>query len=395
MDSGRAVRDPDFTLATGPAGVYPRVLAALSRPITHHYDPAFLDAFRRTEAKVAEVFGTANEIILLQGEAVLGLEAAVRSLVRPGMPVLNLVSGTYGHGMSLWLKSLGAQLHELSVPYDEAIDPDEVEAYLDAHGEIELLCVVHCETPSGTLNDCSRIGPIARAHGVVTLVDCVASLGGMPLDPDNWQLDVCVAAPQKCLGALPGMSLMAVSQRAWAAIERNPAAPRDSFLSLLDWRDRWHGRGRFPYTPSVTDVYGLEAACDLFLEEGREAVFARHETAGRVCRAGVAAMGLRLWPARDAIMSACVTAVAVPPGLDHAAVCDYVRARYDVLISGGEGAGNLVRIGHMGPTASAFHPVVGLAALGRSLADLGAEVRIGDGLDAALAVLAELRRTHS
>ena len=395
MDAERALRDPAFTLTAGPAGVYPRVLTALSQPITHYYDPVFVERFRRTEAKVGQVFSTANEIILLQGEAVLGLEAAARSLVRPGMPVLNLVSGIYGRGMGLWLKSFGAQLHELSVTYDEAIEPDEVEAYLDAHPEIELLCVVHCETPSGTLNDCSRIGPVARAHGVLTLVDCVASLGGMPFDPDGWQLDVSVAAPQKCLGGSPGMSLMAVSPQAWAAIERNPVAPRDSFLSLLDWRDRWHNGGRFPYTPSISDVNGLEAACDLFLEEGREAVFARHEMAAHVCRAGIVAMGLRLWPAREAIMSPCVTAVAVPEGLDQAAVCDYVRARYDVLISGSDGAGNLVRIGHMGLAASAFHPLVGLAALGRSLADLGADVRIGDGVDAALAVLAELRRTQS
>jgi len=395
MDGERALRDPEFTLATGPADVYPRVLTALGQPVVHYNDPVFQERFRRTEAKVGQIFGTANEIILLQGEAVLGLEAAVRSLVRPGMPVLNLVSGVFGQGMSSWLKSLGAQLHELSVPYNEAIDPDEVAAYLDANPEIELLCVVHCETPSGTMNDCARIGPIARAHGVLTLVDCVASLGGMPLDPDGWQLDVCVAAPQKCLGAPPGMSLIAVSRQAWAAIERNPVAPRDSFLSLLDWRERWHGRGRFPYTPSVSGVFGLEAACDLFLEEGREAVYARHETAAHVCRAGIVAMGLRLWPAREAIMSACVTAIVVPDGLDQASVCDYVRTRYGVLISGSDGAGNLVRIGHMGFTASAFHPVVGLAALGRSLADLGAEVQIGEGVDAALAVLAELRRTQS
>jgi pyridoxamine---pyruvate transaminase len=395
MIDERATRDPEFTLTTGPAGVYPRVLSALSQPITHYYDPAFVECFRRTEAKVGQVFGTNHEVILLQGEAIPGLEAAARSLVRPGMPVLNLISGVFGQGMSLWLTSMGAQLHELSVAYDEAIDPDAVDAYLDAHPDIELLCVVHCETPSGTLNDCARIGPIARAHGVLTLVDCVASLGGMPLDPDGWQLDVCVAAPQKCLGGTPGISLITVSPQAWAAIERNPAGPRGSFLSLLDWRDRWHGSGRFPYTPSVSAVHGLEAACDLFLGEGREAVYARHQMAAQVCRAGIAAMGLRLWPARDAIMSPCVTAVAVPDGLDQAAVCDYVRARYGVLISGGDGAGNLVRIGHMGLAASAFHPVVGLAALGRSLADLGAEVHIGDGLDAALSVLAELRRTRS
>ena len=143
------MRDPDFTLTGGPTTVYPRVLAALGKPVTHHYDPSFLECFRRTEAKVGQVFGTGNEIILLQGEALLGLEAAARSLVRPGMPVLNLVSGIYGHGMGLWLKSFGAQVHELSVPYDEVADPEEVGVFLDAHPEIELLCVVHCETPFG------------------------------------------------------------------------------------------------------------------------------------------------------------------------------------------------------------------------------------------------------
>jgi pyridoxamine---pyruvate transaminase len=386
------MRDPDFTLTAGPTTVFPAVLAALGRPVTNHYDPSFLERFRRTEAKVGQIFGTDDEVILLQGEAMLGLEAAVRSLVRPGMPVLNLVSGIYGHGMGLWLQSFGAQVHELRVPYDEVVDPEEVGGFLDEHPEIELLCVVHCETPSATLNDCSRIGPIARAHGVLTLVDCVSSFAGMPVEPDAWQLDICVGGPQKCLGAQPGLTLMTVSPQAWAAIERNPHAPRDSYLSLLDWHDRWHGKGQFPYTPSVSDMYGIDAACDLFLEEGREAVYARHEAAARACRAGVVAMGLRLWAAREDIMSASVTAVALPSGTDQAAVCGHARANYGVMISDSEGAGSLVRIAHMGPTASAMHPVVGLAALGRSLADLGVPVSIGDGIDAALA---ETRRTQS
>ena len=382
------MREPDFTLAAGPTTVSARTLAALGSPVTYHYDPVFLDAFRRTEAKVGRVFGTENEIILMQGEAVLGLEAAARSLVRPGMPVLNLASGVFGKGMGYWLKGFGAQLHEIEVPYDDAVDPDAVEAFLGEHPEIELLCVVHSETPSGTLNDCSRIGPIARSHGVLTLVDCVSSLGGMPFDPDSWQLDVCVAGPQKCLGGPPGMSLIAVSPQAWAAIEGNPLAPRASFLSLLDWRDQWHENGRFPYTPSVSDVHGLEAACDQVLEEGLAASIARHQGEATACRAGVTAMGLRLWPKSEDISAACVTAVVVPDGLDHDSVRDHVRAHYGVMLSGGQGAGNLVRIGHMGPTASGLHPVVGLMALGRSLADLGVPVRIGAGAEAALAVLA-------
>src|SRR5919199_6521769 len=121
------MRDPDFTLAAGPTEATSRTLAALGSPITYHYDPVFLDAFRRTEAKVGQVLRTRNEIILMQGEAVLGLEAAARSLVRPGMPVLNLVSGVFGKGMGYWLKGFGADLHEIEVPYHDAVDPAEVE----------------------------------------------------------------------------------------------------------------------------------------------------------------------------------------------------------------------------------------------------------------------------
>jgi pyridoxamine---pyruvate transaminase len=389
------MRDPDFTLAAGPTAVTARTLAALGSPVTYHYDPVFLEAFRRTEAKVGQIFRTRNEIVLMQGEAVLGLEAAARSLVRPGMPVLNLVSGVFGKGMGYWLKGFGADLHELEVPYDEAVDPQAVAEYLDEHPETELLCVVHSETPSGTFNDCSLIGPIARSRGVLTLVDCVSSFAGMPFDTDAWQLDVCVAGPQKCLGGPPGMSLMALSEQAWAAIEGNPAAPRASFLSLLDWREQWHGRGQFPYTPSVSDVHGVEAACDQVLDEGLDAAIARHEAAAAACRAGALEMGLRLWPKTEDIAAACVTAIAVPGGLDHEAVRNHVREHYGVMLSGGQGAGNLVRIGHMGPTANGLNPVVGLMALGRSLEDLGVSVRLGEGVEAALAHLAPMPKASS
>jgi pyridoxamine---pyruvate transaminase len=382
------VREPDFTLSAGPVTASARTLAALGSPITHHNDPVFLDAFRATEAGVGRVFGTRSEVILLQGEAVLGLEAAARSLVRPGLPVLNLVSGVYGKFMGYWLTGFGAVLHEIEVPYDEAVDPAAVAAYLDEHPEIELLTVVHCETPSGTVNDLAAIGPVAASRGVLTLVDCVASVGGMPFDTDGWQLDVCVAGPQKCLAGPPGMSLVTVSDRAWAAIEANPAAPRASFLSLLDWHEGWHGRGSFPYTPSISDVHGVRAACDQILAEGLPASIARHAAAAAACRAGARAMGLSTWPKSDDIAAASVTAIRVPDGLDHEDVQRHVRARYGVMLSSGEGAGNLVRIGHMGPTASGLHPLVGLMALGRSLLDLGAPVRLGDGAEATLAALA-------
>jgi pyridoxamine---pyruvate transaminase len=385
------MRDPDFTLSAGPVAATPRVLAALGSPLVYHYDPTFLERFRATERKLADLFLTKNDVLLMQGEAVLGLEAAARALVQPGTKVLNLVQGVFGKGMGYWLKDFGADLHELEAPYNDAVDPADVERYLDENPGIELVTVVHSETPSGTVCDVSAIGPIARAHGALTLVDCVSSLGGIAFETDTWQLDVCVAGPQKCLGGPPGMSLMTVSEAAWERIRSNPAAPRASFLSMLDWKEQWIDGDKFPFTPSVSDLHGVEAAVDELLEEGLEASIARHERSASACRAGIRAMGLELWPRSDEIAAACVTAVAVPEGLADVQVRAHCRERYGVMISGGQGAGNLVRIGHMATSARGLYPIVGLAALGRTLADLGVQVEIGTGVEAALAELSEAK----
>jgi len=383
------MRDPDFTLSAGPTMAYPRVLAAQGKQITYHYDPVFLEAFRRTERKVAEIFLTKGDVLLMQGEAVLGLEAAARGLVMPGTHVLNLVSGIFGKGMGYWLKDFGAQLHELEVAYNDSVDPVDVERYLDEHPEIDLLTVVHSETPSGTLHDLSAIGPIAHAHGVMTIVDCVSSVGGIEFRTDDWQVDVAVAAAQKCLGGPPGVTLMSVNDAAWERMRANPSAPRASFLSMLDWKEQWIDGEKFPFTPSVVDMHGIEACCDELLAEGLDKSIARHALAAQACRAGVRAMGLDLWPRSEEVTADCVTAIAVPDGLTDAQVRGHCRERYGVMISGGQGAGNLVRIGHMGPTASSMYPVAGLAAVGRTFADLGVPVKIGDGLDAALEVLSQ------
>jgi pyridoxamine--pyruvate transaminase len=383
------MRDPDFTLSAGPTMAYPRVLAAQGKQITYHYDPAFLEAFRRTERKVAEIFLTKNDVLLMQGEAVLGLEAAARGLVMPGTHVLNLVSGIFGKGMGYWLKDFGAELHELEVPYNDSVDPADVERYLGEHPEIDLLTVVHSETPSGTLHDLSAIGPIAHAHGVMTIVDCVSSIGGIEFRTDDWQIDIAVAAAQKCLGGPPGITLMSVNDPAWERIRANPSAPRASFLSMLDWKEQWIDGEKFPFTPSVVDMHGVEACCDELLEEGLAASIGRHSLAAQACRAGVRAMGLELWPRSEEVTADCVTAIAVPDGLTDVQVRGHCRERYGVMISGGQGAGNLVRIGHMGPTASSMYPVAGLAATGRTFADLGVSVKVGDGLEAALEVLSQ------
>lgn len=383
------MRDPDFTLSAGPVAASPRVLAALGSPLIYHYDPAFLARYRNTEQKLRQVFRTSNDILLMQGEAILGLEAAARGLVHPGTPVLNLVQGVFGKGMGYWLKDFGADLHELEVPYNDAVDPGAVEAYLNAHPEIDLVTIVHSETPSGTFCDVAAIGPIAHEHGALTLVDCVSSLGGMRLDSDDWQLDVCVAGAQKCLGGPPGITMMSVSAGAWERIAANPAAPRSSYLSMLDWKEQWLEGDKFPFTPSVGELHGLEAAVDELLDEGLDNSIERHARAAAAFRAGVRALGLDLWPRSDDIAADCVSAIAVPNGLTDTQVRAHCRERYGVMISSGQGAGNLVRVGHMATSARGLYPVLGLTAVGQTFLDLGARVDVGAGVEAALAEIAQ------
>lgn len=388
MDHDGAV----FTYTGGPAAVWERTRAGLARPVLFEYDPAYLARFRHVESGVAAIFETEGDVVVMMGEAILGLEAAAKGLVRPGMHCLNLVSGIFGQLYGGWLRQLGAEVTDVEAPWNGAVSAEQVGRALEADAKIELVAVVHSETPSGTLNPLAEIGPLARAAGALIITDAVSSFGGTPVRHDAWGLDVTVGGPQKCLGAPPGLTFVAVSERAWAAMRANPAAPRDSYLSLLDWKDKWidDGRRRFPVVTSVADINGSDAALEQLFEEGLAAGYARHRRAADACRAGVRAMGLELWAPDDAVASHAVTAVTTPEGVSNAAVIEHVRARYGVMLSDGEHSAmidRVIRIGHAGPAATSIHPVVALAALGKGLSDLGIEVTIGAGLEAALDVL--------
>lgn len=390
--SKATVSEPVFTLSAGPTMSSTRVQQAQGRPMIFDYDPVFQETFRETERMAAEVLRTEKDVILMQGEAVLGLEAAARGVVRPGMKCLNLVSGVYAKWFGDWLRSYEAEVVEIEVPYDQALEPESVRQALAEHGNIELVALVHSETPSAIENPLAEIGPIAKEAGALVFADVVSAVGGTDVRPDEWGVDICIGGPQKCLAGPPGMSIVAVGEEAWTAIEANPNAPRGSFLSLLDWRDTWTrgGRVKFPYTPSVSDIYGVHAALSECLEEGLDRVIDRHAAAAAACRAGVEALGLELW-ARDASYAAnCVTGIRCPDGVTIAQTLAHVRDRYGVMLSGGYGelADKLFRLTHMGPISKSLYPLVSVSALGRGLRDLGVEVDLAAGAEAVLESLA-------
>jgi pyridoxamine--pyruvate transaminase len=383
------MRWPELNLAAGPVEVSPRTLRDMARPVMYHYDPAFIELFARAEGMLKQVYRTRYDVVILQGEALLGLEAAAASLIRPGGKVLNLVSGVFGKWFEDFISRFGGETIELRVPYNEAIDPEEVRRALHANPGVKYLSVVHSETPSGTINPIREIGAVAREFGVLTLVDTVSGLGSELLSPEEWGIDIGIAGPQKCLSGPPGLALLSVSPAAWEAMEGVERPLRGSYLSILDWKATWLEKRTFPYTPLVSEMYALESVLTQFLEESVERLVERHQTIAAACRAGVRALGLELWPAREEITAPCVTAITTPAGVTDATLRTTMREKYGVMISPGYGElqGKLIRLSHMGEQARPTMLAAGLAAFEMALRDCGFPVELGTGVGAAMAAL--------
>jgi pyridoxamine---pyruvate transaminase len=377
---------PVFTLATGPVGSTPATQAALAQPVLHHTDPAFRAVYAETVTLLREAFGASVDPVIFPGEAVVGIEAVAAALIGPDDVVLNLVSGIYGKAFGQLAGRFARDVVEVETAYNASIAPAAVSEALARRADVTIVAAVHCETPSGTMNDLDAIAELARAAGALLIVDAVSSFGGMRTDFGRWP-GIAITAPQKCLGGTPGLSLLHVSDDAWRHIAANPNAPRGSALSIEDWRDAHRPDRAFPYTPPVSEIYGLHSVLRQYLAEGPANVIARHRRAARAVRVGAQALGLSLWAAEDAIRADTVTAIEMPAGVDEAEVRAVARAESGVLLAGGQGAlkGRVLQIGHLGPAAYPMSPVIGLTALGRALRRLGAAADIGAGVEAALA----------
>lgn len=388
------MENASFTLTSGPTMRSDRVRSALGLQVIYDTDPLFLERFVALERKLAKLLATTNDIALMQGEAVLGLEAAARGLTRPGTKWLNLVAGPYASWFGDWLRDAGGEVITHEVPYDRAIDPEDVDRILAEHGDIECVAVVHCETPSGMLNPLKEISQVAHAHGALIVADTVATFATSELLIDEWQIDIGVVAPHKGLGATQGISIVSVSPGAWEKMRANPHAPRGSFLSLLDWKTRWidSDHSEFLHAPSTSDIVALDVAVDELVELGGvDASIARHARAARATRAGLQAMGLELWAAEERFAANCSTAVRCPAGLTPAQVLMHIRENQGIMLSMGRGSlkSEIICVGHMGISALSGYPQVAVAALGRGLLELGTDIDLGAGVEAVARIMAE------
>ncbi|GHA12210.1 pyridoxal-phosphate-dependent aminotransferase family protein [Streptomyces echinoruber] len=342
-----------------------------------------LDAarFAAIEDRVARLLGTRQDVLVTQGEALLPLEGALRGVAGPDTTALNVITGPYGQTFGNWLRDCGATVIDLSVPFHTAVTAEQIRQAFAARPEIGLVSLVHAEAATGNTNPVAEIAEVVREHGALFHLDAVASVGAEPVLPDAWGVDLCVIGPQKALGGPAGVSAISVSERAWKRMRANPRAPRRSYLSLLDWKERWIDGGRkvLPHAPAQVEMPALEACLDWIEAEGLEAVTARHRAAAAATRAGAVALGGGLRPyVHDAAEAAPVaTTLRTPAGVDASEVvrrAPAVDPAAPPAAGGGAPAQEMIRVNHYGRDASRAAVTASLVALGAALTGHGVTV---------------------
>ncbi len=360
-------------MAPGPTPVPPEVLAAGAQPVLHHRGPDFRELMLRCLERLQEIYRTKNDVLLFTASGSGAFESAVVNLLSPGERVLAVSAGEFGDRWAALATVYGADVQDLRYAWGETPRPDDVRARVEETGA-EVVFLVHSETSTGVVADVQALARAARESGAVIVVDAVSSLGAVPLEADAWDLDVVVAGSQKALMTPPGLSLTTVSPRAWERCART-TTPRFYF----DWTKLRASleTGTTPFTPAVSLVVALDAALGMLLEEGLEAVFARHAALGRACREGAKAMGLELF-SPDEERVAVVTAILVPGEIDARELVLALRERFGITVAGGHGelASRMFRIGHIG-YYDVLDITTALAAVEALLVERGADIERG------------------
>jgi aspartate aminotransferase-like enzyme len=372
-------------MAPGPTPVPSEVLLAMAQPIIHHRTPAYEALFVEVRASLKRLFQTTQDVLPVACSGTGAMEAAVVNTLSAGDRVVVVNAGAFAQRWLAIARAFGLDVVELTAPHGHTVPAARIADALRAHGNVRAVLVQHSESSTGVLHDVRAYAEVTRGTDAILVVDAVSSLGIADLPMDTWGVDVVVSASQKGLMLPPGLGLLALSDRAWAANAR-ATLPR-FYLDLAEER-KYAVKNEARFTPAVSIMVGLREVLRMIEGEGLANVFRRHDRLSRATRAGAEALGLTLFPKTTA--SPALTAVQVPPGLDADRVVEGFATQHAITIDGGRGPtkGKIFRIGHMGYAADT-DVIIALAALEQVLADLGQPVDFGAGLRGAQKIFAE------
>ena len=352
-------------MGPGPSTVPARILQAISAPTLGHLDPQYIEYMDETCAMIRQVYRTENQLTFpVSGTGMAGMEAIMVNLIEPGDETIVMINGVFGGRMKDNMERCGATVHAVEIPWGQSFTTDQFAAAIAEHPNAKLLGVVHAETSTGALQDLSAVGELLHEAGMLFAVDAVTSLGGHDVRVDDWGIDAIYSGTQKCLSCPPGLSPVSFSPRAIERIEARQKKSQSWYLDVSMLKDYYTGAGgrAYHHTAPINMVYALREALSMVIEEGLENRFDRHRSMHQQLRSGLEELGLKYIPDHSLHTLNCV---AVPEGIDEAAIRKRLLEEFDIEIGGGLGvfAGKAWRIGLMGESASSRNILTLLGAL--------------------------------
>ena len=393
---------PRLLMGPGPINADPRVLRAMSAQLLGQFDPQFREYMAETAELFRGVFQTKNRwTLVIDGTARAGIEAALASLIEPGDKVLVPIFGRFGHLIEEIAKRYGAEVAAVECEWGRVFEPAEIEREVKKHRP-RLVAVCHGDTSTTMAQPLAEIGKVCRAHDALLYVDATATLGGMDLPVDAWQLDIVTAGLQKCLAGPSGSAPLTLNDRAEKRIVRRRHIEeglrkkedkpgegpviRSNYFDLAMVLDYWSDKALNHHTEATSMLYAARECGRILLQESLPRAFARHTAASKALTTGLEAMGLKLFGDQKHKM-ANVTGVFIPPGVEGEKVRRSLLDDFNIEIGTSFGPlhGKIWRIGTMGYNARKDAVLSTLAALDAVLHRHGYKVPRGAAVDAALA----------
>ena len=377
-------------LGPGPSTVHPRVLQALSLPVMGHLDPAFFQVMDDVCEMLRMVFHTTNSMTVpISSTGTGAMETACANIIEPGDSMLVCRNGYFGIRLADIAERCGATVHVMDTPWGKAVDPQMLKDELKKHPGLKAVGVIHAETSTGVLSDMKELVDVIHESGALAIVDAVTSLGGHEVRMDDWGIDVCYSATQKCLGAPPGLAPISLSPAAMDVVAKRPSKVQSFYFNLKDLEAYWNQTRAYHHTSPINMTYALREALRMMMEEGQENRINRHARVAAALRAGAEALGLSLL-AEEGHRLNPLTTLSIPEGIEDAKVRRALLNDYDIEIGGGLGefAGKAWRVGLMGESARERNVFALLSALETILSKEGYEVAFGASLSAAQRIIA-------
>jgi alanine-glyoxylate transaminase/serine-glyoxylate transaminase/serine-pyruvate transaminase len=340
-------------MGPGPSSVYPEVYKALSRRTLGYMDSYFIRIMDQIKALLQKLMKTRNDQTFpISGTGMAGMETCLVNLLEPGDTILTLINGVFGTRMREIATRLGAEVEALEFEWGTPVQPEAVEKRLKDKA-YKLAAMVHAETSTGVRNPAAEIGELLQDSDTLYLLDAVTSMGGIEVDVDGWGVDALYSGSQKCLSCPPGLAPVTFSGKAVKAIAARKSKTPSFYLDVDLIGKYWGGEKRsYHHTAPMNMLYGLYQALMLAMEEGMDAVFARHLKVHEKLVAGLEELGLELLVDKPFRLP-MLNAVKIPPGVEDAPVRSALRSKHKIEIGAGLGplAGKIWRIGVMGHTA--------------------------------------------